>query len=47
KLAGVPCQVYVRTVAANNAQPLTQDQCLRALHHLRVQSTSKTAPQAK
>ena len=25
KLAGVPCQVYVRTVAANNAQPLTQD----------------------
>ncbi|HFX7197776.1 hypothetical protein RF153_11255, partial [Escherichia coli] len=23
------------------------DQCLRALHHLRVQSTSKTAPQAK
>lgn len=24
KLAGVPCQVYVRTVAANNAQPLTQ-----------------------
>ncbi|EOV6915740.1 hypothetical protein ACOQ3C_003339, partial [Escherichia coli] len=21
--------------------------CLRALHHLRVQSTSKTAPQAK
>ncbi|HIG9659824.1 TPA: hypothetical protein ACYEKR_004372, partial [Escherichia coli] len=24
-----------------------QDQCLRALHHLRVQSTSKTAPQAK
>ncbi|MGQ7146978.1 YjeJ family protein, partial [Phascolarctobacterium succinatutens] len=25
----------------------TQDQCLRALHHLRVQSTSKTAPQAK
>ena len=47
KLAGMPCQVYVRTVAANNAQPLTQDQCLRALHHLRVQSTSKTAPQAK
>ncbi|EOP7828147.1 YjeJ family protein [Escherichia coli] len=47
KLVGVPCQVYVRTVAANNAQPLTQDQCLRALHHLRVQSTSKTAPQAK
>ncbi|MCX3217339.1 YjeJ family protein [Escherichia coli] len=47
KLAGVLCQVYVRTVAANNAQPLTQDQCLRALHHLRVQSTSKTAPQAK
>ncbi|WP_239512177.1 YjeJ family protein, partial [Raoultella planticola] len=39
--------VYVRTVAANNAQPLTQDQCLRTLHHLRVQSTSKTAPQAK
>ncbi|MDA7214536.1 YjeJ family protein, partial [Escherichia coli] len=30
--------VYVRTVAANNAQPLTQDQCLRALHHLRVHS---------
>ncbi|MDU3065823.1 MAG: YjeJ family protein [Escherichia coli] len=33
--------------SGNNAQPLTQDQCLRALHHLRVQSTSKTAPQAK
>ncbi|MFV2429096.1 YjeJ family protein, partial [Escherichia coli] len=25
--------VYVRTVAATNAHPLTQDQCLRALHH--------------
>lgn len=47
KLTGVPCQVYVRTVAANNAQPLTQDQCLRALHHLRIQSTSKTAPEAQ
>ncbi|EFA6624517.1 hypothetical protein E3Y94_16100 [Escherichia albertii] len=47
KLAGVPCQVYVRTVAANNAQPLSQDQCLRALHHLRVQSISKAAPQTK
>ena len=47
KLAGVPSQVYVRTVAANNAQPLTQDQCLRAIHHLRVQSISKAAPQAK
>ncbi len=47
KLAGVPCQVYVRTVAANNAQPLTQDQCLRALHHLRVQSTSTPYPAYK
>lgn len=42
KLAGVPCQVFVRTLAGDKTQKLTQDQCLRALHHLRVQSAHKT-----
>lgn len=43
KLAGTPCQVYVRTLAANNGQQLTQEQCLRALYHLRVQSVKTSA----
>ena len=38
KLAGVPCQVFVRTLTGDKAQKLNQDQCLRALHHLRAQS---------
>ena len=38
KLAGKPCQAFVRTLTADKAQTLTQEQCLRALHHLRVQS---------
>lgn len=38
KLAGVPCQVFVRTLTDDKAQKLNQDQCLRALHHLRAQS---------
>ena len=42
KLAGVPCQVFVRTLTGDKAQKLNQDQCLRALHHLRVQSAHKT-----
>ena len=41
KIAGVPCQVFVRTLTSDKAQKLTQDQCLRALHHLRVQSAQK------
>lgn len=42
KLAGVPCQVFVRTLTVDKTQKLNQDQCLRALHHLRVQSAHKT-----
>ena len=42
KLSGVPCQVFVRTLTGDNTQKLNQDQCLRALHHLRVQSAHKT-----
>lgn len=42
KLAGVPCQVFVRTLTGDKTQKLNQDQCLRALHHLRVQSAHKT-----
>lgn len=42
KLAGVPCQVFVRTLTGDKAQKLNQDQCLRVLHHLRVQSAHKT-----
>ncbi|MEO3992040.1 YjeJ family protein [Pseudocitrobacter cyperus] len=38
KLTGTPCQVYVRTLSANKGQQLSQEQCLRALHHLHVQS---------
>lgn len=38
KLAGVPCQVFVRTLTSDKAQKLNQDQCLGALHHLRAQS---------
>lgn len=41
KLVGVPCQVFVRTLTDDKAQKLNQDQCLRALHHLRVQSAQK------
>lgn len=41
KLAGVPCQVFVRTLTGDKTQKLNQDQCLRALHHLRVQSAHK------
>ncbi|EOG8151477.1 YjeJ family protein [Citrobacter werkmanii] len=41
KLAGVPCQVFVKTLTADKTQKLNQDQCLRALHHLRVQSAHK------
>lgn len=41
KLAGVPCQVFVRTLTADKAHKLTQDQCLHAMHHLRVQSAHK------
>ncbi|WP_196210154.1 YjeJ family protein [Citrobacter sp. Res13-Sevr-PEB04-36] len=41
KLANVPCQVFVRTLTGDKTQKLTQDQCLRAVHHLRVQSVSK------
>lgn len=40
-LAGKTCQVYVRTLTADKTQRLTQEQCLRALHHLRVQSAEK------
>ena len=42
KLAGVPCQVFIRTLTGDKTQKLNQDQCLRALHHLRVQSAHKT-----
>lgn len=42
KLAGVSCQVFVRTLTGDKTQKLNQDQCLRALHHLRVQSAHKT-----
>ena len=38
KLAGVPCQVFIRTLTGDKTQKLNQDQCLRALHHLRAQS---------
>ncbi|HHE8511399.1 TPA: YjeJ family protein, partial [Citrobacter freundii] len=31
KLAGVPCQVFVRTLTGDKTQKLNQDQCLRAL----------------
>lgn len=41
KLAGVPCQVFVKTLTGDKTQKLNQDQCLRALHHLRVQSAHK------
>lgn len=42
KLAGVPCQVFIRTLTGDKTQKLNQDQCLRALHHLRAQSAHKT-----
>lgn len=46
KLAGKPCQVFVRTLTADKAQTLTQEQCLRALHHLRTQSFHTTTQHA-
>ncbi|WP_336220641.1 YjeJ family protein [Citrobacter amalonaticus] len=44
KMAGKPCQVFIRTLTADQAQTLTQDQCLYSLHQLRVQSV-ETAKQ--
>ncbi|MEB5754768.1 YjeJ family protein [Citrobacter cronae] len=41
KLAGVPCQVFVKTLTGDKTQKLNQEQCLRELHHLRVQSAHK------
>lgn len=43
KIAGTQCQVYVRTLAAKSGQQLTQEQCLRALYQLRVQSVKTPA----
>lgn len=41
KLAGKSCEVMVRTLTADKSQRLSQDQCLHALHHLRVQAIKK------
>ncbi len=43
KLKDKPCQVFVRTIAANNAQPLTQEQCMRALYQLHQSVQQKHA----
>lgn len=41
KLADVPCHVFVRTLTADKAHKLTQEQCLHAIHHLHIQSAKK------
>jgi hypothetical protein len=43
KLQKQSCQVFIRTLTTDKATSLTQEQCLRVLHQLRVQSV---APQA-
>ncbi|WP_235602031.1 YjeJ family protein, partial [Salmonella enterica] len=39
KLEGKPCKVFVRTLGTGKAARLTQDQCMRALHNLRMASS--------
>ncbi|EHD9853437.1 hypothetical protein JN614_002651 [Salmonella enterica] len=36
KLVGKPCKIFVRTPGTGKAARLTQDQCMRALHNLRM-----------
>lgn len=38
KLEGKPCKVFVRTPGTGKAARLTQDQCMRAWHNLRMAS---------
>lgn len=44
KLKSKPCQVFVRTIAADNTHPLSQEQCMRALHQLRMSVKQKKVP---
>lgn len=46
KMAGKPCQVFIRTLTADKTQTLSQDQCLHSLHQLRVQSVHTTTQHA-
>lgn len=41
KLEGRPCKVFVRTPGTGKATRLTQDQCMRALHNLRMGSSQE------
>ncbi|ECH6004261.1 hypothetical protein FP019_09230, partial [Salmonella enterica] len=41
KLEGKPCKVFVRTLGTGKAARLTQDQCMRALHNLRIASSQE------
>lgn len=41
KLEGKPCKVFVRTLGTGKAARLTQDQCMRALHNLRMASSQE------
>jgi len=43
KLKDKPCQVFVRTITTNNAHPLTQEQCMRALYQLRMSVKQKAS----
>ncbi|EDW0109421.1 hypothetical protein AYT02_002036 [Salmonella enterica] len=41
KLEGKPCKIFVRTLGTGKAARLTQDQCMRALHNLRIASSQE------
>lgn len=43
KLKDKPCQVFVRTITTNNAHPLSQEQCMRALYQLRMSIKQKAS----
>lgn len=43
KLKDKPCQVFVRTITTNNAHPLSQEQCMRALYQLRMSVKQKAS----
>ena len=43
KLKDKPCQVFVKTITTDNAHPLSQEQCMRALYQLRMSVKQKAS----
>ncbi len=43
KLKDKPCEVFVKTLTTDNAHPLSQEQCMRALYQLRMSVQQKAS----